>query len=576
MVLVAFLGILYSLAEGISIGVVLPLLTQMTGQTDVSGGESRITALLFTIGKIVPNVHPFISALLVLFIATLLKNIFGYLREVLSVFIGLSSREHCQAVLFRRLLNVDYKFFLERRQGDLQYRVVTAPNQMGNLITLIPNLVTEVMKCLFIIVVLLSIAPKATFLVGVMGLLFLGIVRYLAANVSHYTGRGRADASSDMTVYCGQALQGIKMLKVFKAEKFWEGLFNKALSKFYKLARRDTLYIHLPPRALDTVAIGILCLVAGWVLVKSGIGQLVSIIPILGVFALALQRLIPSFNSIGREAMQFMALLPYAEASYSAISESSIQTMPKGGLPAVFDREIRFENVTLRYEGERKPVLNNVNIVFKKGSFSAIVGESGAGKTSILNLLLGIIPPTEGRILVDDIPLDQINKDKWFERIGYVGQEIFMFHGTIRDNILFGMQGVSDEKIFEALKISNALEFVEKCPKRLDTVIGDEGITLSGGQRQRLAIARALLRNPDILIFDEATSFLDNISEKLIKDAIINLARTKTIISAAHRFSSIADANVIIVLKEGQVLEVGSPDYLMQSGECFVRLYGRT
>ncbi|MBW2116046.1 MAG: ABC transporter ATP-binding protein, partial [Deltaproteobacteria bacterium] len=535
--------------------------------------QGQVVSLIFSLAYIFPGVHPLISSLLVITIATLFKNLLGYVREVLSVFMGLTVREECQRTLFRQLLRASYGFFLDRQKGDLQYRVVTAPGQMGNLVNIVPNLFTELFKCLAVTILLFYVSFKITLMMCVVGALFFVIIRYLASNVSHYTGRGRAEASSDMTVYCNQALLGIKVLKVFKAEKFWENMFNSAQRRFYRLAKKDTVYVALPSRLLETIAITTLCLLASWIFIKDGAEVIVKYVPLIGLFAVAVQRLIPSFNTIGREFMQFMALLPYGEASYSAIRESKIESDKKGLADARFDREIRFKDVCLSYDNGVKNVLDRIDFRLKKGDFLAIVGESGAGKTSIIDLLLKMKKPTSGSILLDSVSLWEINSDQWFDLVGYVGQEIFMFNGTIRDNVLLGLEGISDESVVEALRLANAMEFVDNMENGIDAVIGEEGLKLSGGQRQRIAIARALIREPEILLFDEATSSLDNISERLIKEAITNLARNKTIIIVSHNLRSVIDAKNVIVLDQGRIVEQGSPDDLLSNGRKFSELY---
>jgi len=227
----------------------------------------------------------------------------------------------------------------------------------------------------------------------------------------------------------------------------------------------------------------------------------------------------------------------------------------------------------LKYEQGGKLALDNISFSFKKNLLTAIVGESGSGKTSMLNLLLKVIDPTSGEILLDGVSLKDVNNSKWYSRIGYVGQEVFMFNDTIRENVLFGMKDGNDTEIYKALEMANAIEFVEKCDRKLDTIIGDNGVKLSGGQRQRIAIARALIRQPDILIFDEATSAVDNITERYIKDTIKKLHNQITIINVAHRFSTIMDADEIVVLKDGRIVETGDFTELYQEDTYFKKLY---
>jgi ABC-type multidrug transport system fused ATPase/permease subunit len=329
----------------------------------------------------------------------------------------------------------------------------------------------------------------------------------------------------------------------------------------------------MPSRLMETVAFGFLCVAIGWVVNRSGSDSMAGSIPIFGVFVLALQRLLPSMNAVGRNSLLFMSMLPYGEATYDAMKESYKSETTTGTMPANFEKEIFFKGVSLKYEQGGKLALDNISFSFKKNLLTAIVGESGSGKTSMLNLLLKVIDPTSGEILLDGVSLKDVNNNKWYKRIGYVGQEVFMFNGTIRENVLFGMKDGNDTAIYKALEMANAIEFIEKCDRKLDTIIGDNGIKLSGGQRQRIAIARALIRQPDVLVFDEATSAVDNITERCIKDTIRRLHNQITIINVAHRFSTIMDADEIVVLKDGRIVETGDFTELYQEDTYFKKLY---
>ncbi len=572
-IFVIILGVLYSLAEAFGIGMLLPLLSMIMGH-DVGIHENKIiVSSFFKIAGSMFFMSPILSVLMIFFVVIFIKNILGYFSEIFSVFLGLSVREHCQHTLFQRLLRADYRFFLRHRLGDLEYRVITAPNQMNNLISIIPDLVTEILKCILILLLLFAISPGITLFFLAIGGLFFWATSFLASKVSYFTGKARAQASSDITVYCGQAVRGIKLLRIFKAEKFWENLFNSALHKFYRFARKDAIFASLPSRLLEVATFGILCFAIGWIVTRYGSNSMAGNIPVFGVFVLAIQRLLPSLNSIGRKSMLFMSMLPYGEATYDAMKESHENATYSGNMPYHFENEILFKDVALRYDKEKGLTLDNLNFSFKKNLLTAIVGESGSGKTSILNLLLKVLEPTSGEIFIDGVPLKDIDTNKWYGNIGYVGQEVFMFNGTIRENVMFGMKNGNEGEIYKVLEMANAIEFVEKCDKGLDTIIGDDGVKLSGGQRQRLAIARALLRKPDILIFDEATSAVDNISERLIKETIKRLHKQISIINVAHRLSTIKDADEIIVLKDGKVKEVGRFEELFQDGRFFKKLY---
>lgn len=570
---VVLLSIIFSFLEAFSVGIFYPLLTEMAAIKQNPEQSKGVISFLFRTAGSIPLIPSIFSNLAIFTTVIVLKNVVGYAREVSSVFLGLSIREHCQTTLFHRLLMAKYSYFFKRKHGDLEYRIVNAPNQLNNLVSIIPDIFTEVLKSFLIIGLLFTVAAKATILIIFIGGVFILAIRYLSSKVSYITGKERVVAGSDITVYCSQALEGIKAVKIFRAENFWKGLFNNAVKRYFNYARKDTIFLYMPSRLLEIAAFSILSLIIGVLVFRYGIESMRDMIPMFGVFVLALQRLLPSFFSIGKNSMQFVSLLPYGETSYEAMKESLQDVDKSGNLSYAFENEIVFKKVSLEYEDLKETALNEINCKIKKNRFVGIVGESGSGKTSMINLLLKVLEPTDGKILVDGVPLCEINTQNWYSKIGYVGQEIFMFHGTIRENVLFGLRDVNDDEVFEVLEMANAIDFIERTDQRLDTIIGDRGLKLSGGQRQRLAIARALLRKPEILILDEATSAVDNISEKLIKDTLRNLQERITIINVAHRLSTIMDADEIIVLENGGIVEMGSFSKLSRYSKCFKRLY---
>ncbi|MBZ4646493.1 MAG: transporter ATP-binding protein [Clostridia bacterium] len=230
----------------------------------------------------------------------------------------------------------------------------------------------------------------------------------------------------------------------------------------------------------------------------------------------------------------------------------------------------RFENVEFKYNASDKPVLKDFNLEVKSGECIAFVGESGAGKTTILNLIIGFNKATKGRILIDNMDMSEINLNSYRKFIAVVPQNTILFSGTVRDNITYGLPSVSDEKLQEVIETANLSDVIKKLPKGLDTSIGEHGGMLSGGQRQRIAIARALIRNPQIIVLDEATSALDNISEMHVQKAMRNLIKGRTTFIVAHRLSTIRDADRIVVLKGGMCVECGTYDELIdKKGEFY-------
>jgi len=293
----------------------------------------------------------------------------------------------------------------------------------------------------------------------------------------------------------------------------------------------------------------------------------------LGVFAVALAQILPTLSGIGAARMGLMAGLPNMDRAYQTIMGPV--PMRKSGSIALesFQRAIAFENVYFAYK-EREPVLKGVNLTFEKGKVTAIVGASGAGKTTIVNLILGLFEPTGGRVTVDGVPLQEIKHETWLDKIGSVSQDTFTYHSSITDNILLGRNDHSQESIVEAAKVANAHTFITQHPQGYNAVIGDRGMRLSGGQQQRLAIARAVLDGPEIFIFDEATSSLDIVSESQVQEAIDSVSGDRTVIIVAHRLSTVRHADKIIVLDDCQVVEEGNHDELLSRNGNYARLVG--
>jgi len=238
-----------------------------------------------------------------------------------------------------------------------------------------------------------------------------------------------------------------------------------------------------------------------------------------------------------------------------------------------FNSSIEFQNVSFTYESGNKPAIQNINLKINKGSYIALIGESGAGKSTTIDLIMRFYDPNDGNILLDGVNLKDISKQSLREQIGIVPQDIILFNDTVKNNISYGFQDVNINDIKDAARAANALEFIEQLPDGFDTIIGEKGSRLSGGQKQRLSIARAIFKNPKILIMDEATSSLDSESEKKVKDAIDNLVKDRTVIVIAHRLSTIINADKILVFEDGKIEDSGDHEGLIKNSNTYKKLY---
>jgi subfamily B ATP-binding cassette protein MsbA len=259
---------------------------------------------------------------------------------------------------------------------------------------------------------------------------------------------------------------------------------------------------------------------------------------------------------------------------YEVLDLKTEQDLDRGTVPATgIARSLEFDNVSLQYDGQPIPALHGINLTIHAGEVVALVGSSGSGKTSLASLLPRFYEPTAGRILLDGTPLTSYTLESLRAQIGIVSQDVVLFDDTVRSNIAFGRTGATDGEVIRAAKLAYADEFIRRLPQGYDTVIGERGVKLSGGERQRLAIARAILRDPPLLIMDEATSALDTESERIVQLALANLMKNRTTLVIAHRLSTIQNADRIVVLDRGRIAEIGSHEELLKKGGLYRRLH---
>tara|TARA_B110000495_G_C23028691_1_gene611922 strand:+ start:694 stop:2451 length:1758 start_codon:yes stop_codon:yes gene_type:complete len=494
---------------------------------------------------------------LILIISVVLANLFNYLTLMLQAKARINAVTNLRNSVFNRITELDMGYFTDARKGDVMTKVST---DVQNIEATIVNSLTVLFKEPFLIMgyffILFFISVELTLytllLVPISGSAISQIAKRLKRR-AQFT----QESISRMTNILEETLSGIRVIKAFNAQWYTQKKFTDEAGVYAHQSMKMAIKSNLSAPLAQVLGTSMLCLILliGGNMVLSDTHQLDPSKFIL--FLITFGQLIVPAKNIANAFTNIQKGLVSSERVFQLI-DTPIQVTDNANAKDLenFNSGISFKNVHFAYE-DRK-VLDDISFNIAKGSTVAMVGQSGAGKSTIADLLARFYNPAEGTIRVDGQNIKDITISSLRKKMGIVTQESILFNDTIRQNISFGKAGANLEEIIAAAKIANAHDFIMQLEKDYDTVIGERGSKLSGGQKQRMSIARALLKNPEILILDEATSALDSESEKLVQDAILNLTKNRTTLVIAHRLSTIQNADLILVLKEGKIIQSGT------------------
>ncbi len=541
--------------EMLGVGVILPMLTLLT-----SNGVSE-NPLLTRFKESIPgdSIGPVIA--IVLISLFLIKNLFLTFQAWIQNRFIFGVQESLSQRLLRQYITLPYNFHLRRNSAQLIRNTSSEVTQyVYNVITPLMGLFTEIVIMAGLLGLLLFIEPIGTLISGTV-LCGVGFgYHFLTHRKSIALGESRMLHEGLRIQNIQQALGGIKEVKLMGCEDALLTDYQVHNKLSAHASRIHGVLIQLPRLALEVVGItafGILI----WVMSIQG-KDFAAIIPTLGLVAAAAFRLIPSANRI----LSAINSLRYGKAIVDTLSteleglsaEKDSAHKDSGTAGFQFKDKIEVSGLTFSYEETNEPVLSDVSFQIPKNTSVGIVGESGSGKSTLVDIMLGLLAPQSGRVLVDG---EDINGGmrSWQSHIGYVPQSIYLSDQSLRRNVAFGLTDdqIDDERVMEVLKASHLNDLIESLPEKLETVIGERGVRLSGGQRQRIGIARALYRNPKVLVFDEATSALDNESEERVMEAIRDLQGSRTVVIVAHRLSTIEHCDHLIRLEKGRIIQSG-------------------
>lgn len=590
LVLSVFFTILFSIFSGVSIYLAIPLLETLFSQDyitalekiGVSSGEGFLDEMKkkffgFLFEYIFSGTHSeaLIKICLVIIVAFLLKNIFGYFQAYFMAYVEQGLIKDIRNAVYRHLHDLSLGYFTSERTGNLISRIT---NDVAVINTGISATFLNLVREPLLIIVFLGIAVSLSWNLTLMSLLVFPFALFFISKLGlriHKESTVTQERMADITSVLQETITGAKVVKAFGMEEFENRKFQRETWRYFKSLLKITRIRNLAPPITEFLSVvagvfiiwygGIQVLEAGTMRASEFLTFLIAIFQVM--------RPVKELTSVNTRIQESTAA---AKRVFEILeTEPEVREVENAIELREFKNEITFENVWFSYNGQSDEdfVLKNINLVIKKGEVIAIVGPSGAGKSTLVDLVPRFYDPTRGRVLIDGIDLKLLKIKSLRDKIGIVAQETILFNDTVKNNIAYGLENCPMEKIIEASIAANAHDFIVQLPKGYDTLIGERGMKLSGGQRQRIAIARALLKNPPILILDEATSNLDAESEILVQEAIERLMRNRTVFVIAHRLSTVRNADRIIVLENGKIVQEGKHDELIRQEGLYKKLY---
>ncbi|MDM1529070.1 ABC transporter ATP-binding protein [Myroides odoratimimus] len=579
-----FFNILYALFSALSFVALIPMLTVLFGDAKKVTEKPLYTG----IGHIKNYLEDYMSYFITQYTAEhgaqdtlmvmaaviislfLLKNLFNYWAMYFITFLRNGVLKDIRNAMYKKSLELPLSFFSEKRKGDVISRITSDVLEIQHsFLSILEVVVREPLTIIFTIVAMFAISTELTLFVFI----FVPISGVIISKVGKTLKKSSQKASEEQGYFLSiieESLSGLKVIKSFNSEKNFNKKFQDSTHSFYELnntiLNRQNLSSPLS-EFLGIVTIAVLLVYGGHLVLGEGTLTGASFIAYIGM---AYNILTPA-KAMSKASYSLKRGNAAAERVLQVLEENNpIESKENAIAKSSFEDKIEVDNISFKYEEEY--VLKDFTLTVPKGKSVALVGQSGSGKSTIANLLTRFWDINEGAIKIDNEDIRNLELSDLRDLIGLVTQDSILFNDTIKNNLKLGKEDATDEEIMQALKIANAYEFVKDLPHGIDTNIGDAGNKLSGGQKQRLSIARAVLKNPPIMILDEATSALDTESEKLVQVALDNMMQNRTSIIIAHRLSTIQKADLIVVMQKGKIVEQGTHEELIQLNGTYSKL----
>ena len=537
--------IIISLSEVVGLSTIVPFMAMVTNQNIIF--ENRYLKLIYNFFNFESTKNFIFYFGITIVIIFLIKNILNIFFNYILVSFSRNSYYQFTCKLMENYLKYPYQNFIKKNSNDLMKNITTEANLLVILIQNFLMMLSEICVVFFIYLVMLYVDLKITLFVTI----FMGInilfIKHLILNKTKKWGIERSKAIEEYYQIIGSTFGNYKFIKLQSNDEKIIKNFKDSCNKYIKVDKKYMSSQPIPRLILEFLGFSIVVALIIFSVMMYNENGLAKIMPVISIFFIGLYRILPSVNRI---INNYQTILFYRKSLDTVVDELESEIENIENNPIEFNKKIELKNICFEFE-KGKEVLRNISLNIFKGEKAAFVGESGSGKTTLVDLITGLYKPKNGSMYLDNIKLEDKNIGYWRQSIGYIPQEVYLFDGTIEDNVVFNRE-YSENKLIESLKKAKIWEFLKR-KEGIKTIVGDRGIMLSGGQKQRIAIARALYDNPEVLVLDEATSALDNETEEEIMKEIYDVSKDRTLIIVAHRLTTLKDCDRIFVISNGEV-----------------------
>lgn len=564
--------ILTAFTEGFSVLLIIPMLEGLGQDTATVAESNRVLSYINNLFRDVPADRLLSTVALVFVTVTVMRALVALMAAACQAWLQARLDRELREEIYRQLLTISYERLNQRRDSDWQMILNSETGRAAGNVFAIVSMASSLFNMLVYIAILFAVSWQMTLIAGVMLAIVMGLLTALV-NLADRVGKWRFQSALAVQYGTLETINAKRLIRVMHQQQAEQQRYFRLLRPFARALMYISIIGEASRQLLELLVIMLLALllIAGGAILD--VNQ-AALIPILSTFILILYRMMPHVLSLNNQRTRISADMAAVRSVVEVIETGRTHFIQDGSLPfSGLQRDIVFSEVTFQYQQREETALKQINLTIQRGQTVALVGSSGAGKSTLADLLTRLYDPQHGQILIDGQDLRHLRLGDWLRQVGVVSQDTFVFNNTIAYNIAYGRANCSQADVIQAARYANAHDFIEALPQGYDTIVGDRGVLLSGGQRQRIAIARAILRDPPILILDEATAALDSENERAIQSALEYLSQNRTSLVIAHRFSTILKADKIVVMEKGGIVEEGHHQELLAKNGRYAHLY---